>query len=189
MTVAVDGRHTNPPNHPYYTMSVQASAAEISPREYHPVKPLHPEETSASSSASRTEGTCRNTSPLSWTATGAGPSSAICPRPKGIVLAASPCATLSAPAANCKLRWLTLYTFSTENWSRPEAEVEELMQWLHEALCDEVSELHENNVSLNAIGRTDELSPTIQLALEHALAQTKDKHRPQAQLGAQLRGP
>ena len=48
------------------------------------------------------------------------------------------------------------------------------MQWLHESLRDEVSELHENNVSLNAIGRTDALSPTIQLALEHALEQTKD---------------
>ena len=69
---------------------------------------------------------------------------------------------------------LTAYAFSTENWSRPDIEVKALMQWLHESLRDEVPELHENNVRLNAVGRTDELPKTVQLALRRALNQTRD---------------
>jgi undecaprenyl diphosphate synthase len=69
---------------------------------------------------------------------------------------------------------LTLYTFSTENWSRSIMEVQTLMRWLHESLRDEIPELHENNVRLNAIGRTDELPGVVRLALKSALAKTKN---------------
>ena len=44
----------------------------------------------------------------------------------------------------------------------------------HESLRDEIPELHENNVRLNAIGRTNELPKTVQLALRHALDKTKN---------------
>ena len=69
---------------------------------------------------------------------------------------------------------LTLYTFSTENWSRSKEEVQTLMQWLRDSLRDEVPELHQNNVRLNAIGRTGELPGAVRLALKGALAKTKD---------------
>ena len=69
---------------------------------------------------------------------------------------------------------LTLYTFSTENWSRSKDEVRTLMQWLRESLRDEVPELHQNNVRLNAIGRTDGLPAPVRMALKNALAKTKD---------------
>ena len=67
---------------------------------------------------------------------------------------------------------LTLYTFSTENWTRPEKEVSTLMRWLKESLRDETPELNNNNVRLNAIGRISGLPPAVRLALRAALAAT-----------------
>ena len=69
---------------------------------------------------------------------------------------------------------LTLYTFSTENWTRPKKEVQALMRWLRESLRDEIPELGHNNVRLNAIGRIDGLPKTVQLALRRALNVTKN---------------
>ncbi len=51
------------------------------------------------------------------------------------------------------LRYLTLYAFSTENWSRPEEEVSTLMRLLEEAIYRELPELMERNVRLRVIGR------------------------------------
>ena len=67
---------------------------------------------------------------------------------------------------------LTLYSFSTENWSRPRAEVQTLMKWLRESLRDEIPELDQNNVRLNAIGRLDGLSRSVRVALDRALSRT-----------------
>ena len=73
-----------------------------------------------------------------------------------------------------KIKALTLYTFSTENWIRPQKEVSTLMKWLRESLRDETPELNQNNVRLNAIGRIDELPKTVQMALAKALRDTAD---------------
>ena len=67
---------------------------------------------------------------------------------------------------------LTLYTFSTENWSRPRTEVSTLMRWLRESLRDETPELHRNNVRLNAIGRLHGLPGRVRSALDKALRDT-----------------
>ena len=67
---------------------------------------------------------------------------------------------------------LTLYSFSTENWTRPKGEVQALMRYLHESLRDELPELYKNNVRLNAIGRLDELTATVRAALGTALKRT-----------------
>ena len=67
---------------------------------------------------------------------------------------------------------LTLYSFSTENWSRSRNEVQTLMRWLRESLRDEIPELDANNVRLNAIGRIQGLSKAVQLALRNALNRT-----------------
>ncbi len=69
---------------------------------------------------------------------------------------------------------LTLYSFSTENWSRPKTEVQTLMTLLRESLKDEIPELHKNNVRLNAIGRIDGLPKTVQLALKRGITKTAD---------------
>ena len=67
---------------------------------------------------------------------------------------------------------LTLYSFSTENWTRPKREVQTLMRWLRESLRSEIPELDSNNVRLNAIGRVDGLSKSVQAALRAALKKT-----------------
>lgn len=73
-----------------------------------------------------------------------------------------------------RIEVLTLYTFSTENWTRPQHEVQSLMRWLHEALRDELPELDKNHVRLNAIGRWQELPRTVRIALQHAVERTRD---------------
>jgi len=77
-------------------------------------------------------------------------------------------------SAQLDIEHLTLYTFSTENWSRSKREVQTLMRWLRESLRDEIPELDQNNVRLNAIGDTEGLPKSVQLVLRRALQQTAD---------------
>lgn len=60
-------------------------------------------------------------------------------------------------AAQRGVEYLTLFAFSSENWSRPEEEVSSLMSLFVEALRREVDELHRNNVQLRFVGALDEL--------------------------------
>ncbi|MCB0757946.1 MAG: di-trans,poly-cis-decaprenylcistransferase, partial [Flavobacteriales bacterium] len=62
-------------------------------------------------------------------------------------------------ATELGVKFLTLYAFSTENWSRPKAEVDALMELLVSTLASEVDELDENGVRLHTIGDTDSLPP------------------------------
>ncbi len=64
-------------------------------------------------------------------------------------------------AARLHLPALTLYAFSTENWKRPESETSFLMRLLRRYLRDELSELQENNIRLQAIGRISELPEAV----------------------------
>lgn len=68
--------------------------------------------------------------------------------------------------------YLTLYTFSTENWNRPKEEIELLMHLLVKAIAEEVPKLDENGVRLHVSGRTDKLPEECQKALQEALEQT-----------------
>jgi undecaprenyl diphosphate synthase len=68
--------------------------------------------------------------------------------------------------ARLGVEYLTLYTFSVENWNRPHAEVAGLMSILEEVLRREVLELQENNVRLNAIGRLDALPAATRRTLD-----------------------
>ena len=70
------------------------------------------------------------------------------------------------------IQYLTLYTFSTENWKRPPKEVDALMLMLEELLCSELDELHKNNVRVQAIGRIAELPKNVRLALDHMIQVT-----------------
>ncbi|MBP7508213.1 MAG: isoprenyl transferase [Prolixibacteraceae bacterium] len=60
-------------------------------------------------------------------------------------------------AADIGVRFLTLYAFSTENWSRPKYEVEALMSLLVKVVKSETEELNRNNVKLIVIGDKDSL--------------------------------
>jgi len=72
------------------------------------------------------------------------------------------------------VKYLTLYTFSTENWKRPKSEVSILMKLLIKALKDETDRLHENNVRLNAIGDLSTLPEKVRTELTDAMEKTKD---------------
>jgi len=82
-------------------------------------------------------------------------------------------ATVNA-AKDLDINFLTLYTFSTENWRRPEEEVNTLMEMLEEMIRKETAELHKNDVKVNAIGRLDALYPKPRKAMEQAIEKTKN---------------
>ena len=77
-------------------------------------------------------------------------------------------------AINLKLEALTVYAFSTENWKRPLAEVEFLMQLFSEYLEKEKLEMHQNNVRIKFLGRTEDFSPLIQSQIQSATALMKN---------------
>jgi undecaprenyl diphosphate synthase len=72
------------------------------------------------------------------------------------------------------LRYLTLYTFSKENWKRPKEEVSAIMNLLYETTKREMNELDENNVRLITTGRIEEFSPRKKEILQKAMEKTKD---------------
>jgi len=72
------------------------------------------------------------------------------------------------------VRFLTLYAFSTENWSRPKGEVDALMGLLEHYLEAEIEELDRNGIRLRAIGRLDRLPELARAKLEDALHRTRD---------------
>ena len=60
------------------------------------------------------------------------------------------------------VKTLTLYTFSTENWKRPEDEVSTLMRLIVKSLQNETDELNTNNIRLTTIGDTKSLPAIVQ---------------------------
>jgi undecaprenyl diphosphate synthase len=72
--------------------------------------------------------------------------------------------------AKLGIDYLTLYTFSLENWNRPRGEVSGLMVFLEDVLEKETLELDENNVQLNVIGRTELLPGSTRGAIDKAVA-------------------
>lgn len=65
--------------------------------------------------------------------------------------------------------YLTLYAFSTENWNRPKAEVDALMELLVATLRKEIEELHKNNVKMHVIGDIKSLPDVCQKELAEAM--------------------
>lgn len=75
-------------------------------------------------------------------------------------------------AAQIGISYLTLYAFSTENWNRPRAEVDALMQLLVDSLNRETDTLIENGIRLHTIGATEMLPAACQRGLRQAIART-----------------
>jgi undecaprenyl diphosphate synthase len=75
--------------------------------------------------------------------------------------------TLTA-ASELGVRYLTLFGFSSENWKRPLAEVDDLMGLLRHYLRGEIAELHRNGVRLCVIGDRGRLAPDIVTLIENA---------------------
>jgi undecaprenyl diphosphate synthase len=72
---------------------------------------------------------------------------------------------------------LTLFTFSSENWKRPEGEVSRLMDLFLGALGKDVQELHQNGVRVRFIGARDAFSPGLQRGMQDAEQLTGDNHK------------
>ncbi len=77
-------------------------------------------------------------------------------------------------AGKIGIEYLTLYAFSTENWSRPEDEINDLMGLLRVFLKSEAADLHKNNVRLRVIGARDRLSDDIVKMIENVEGMTAD---------------
>jgi undecaprenyl diphosphate synthase len=67
---------------------------------------------------------------------------------------------------------LSVYAFSTENWTRPRAEVRALMRLFHETMQREIDEMHRRGVRIVVSGRRDELSGRMRERLDEAIART-----------------
>ncbi len=86
------------------------------------------------------------------------------------------------------IKHLTLYTFSHENWQRPQDEVSTLFALLVEFLAKEVPLMVEQNISLNILGDMEALPFAARKALEHGIKRTakSDNNTPQMQLNLAL---
>ncbi|MCQ2338822.1 MAG: isoprenyl transferase [Paludibacteraceae bacterium] len=80
-------------------------------------------------------------------------------------------------AVEIGVKWLTLYTFSTENWNRPKEEVDGLMNLLMENLVKELPTFHKNNVRLKAIGERSKLPERARELLENCEKETSEHDR------------
>ncbi|MCO5230780.1 MAG: isoprenyl transferase [Chitinophagales bacterium] len=79
--------------------------------------------------------------------------------------------------AEIGVKYLTLYAFSTENWSRPSFEVTALMELLVLTIGREVKTLQKNNIRLNAIGNLNSLPAKTRAELLKAIELTKNNTR------------
>jgi undecaprenyl diphosphate synthase len=97
--------------------------------------------------------------------------------------------TITRTARRLGIKYLTLYTFSFENWQRPKLEVEGLMRLLARYLEGEVDEMMENGVRLNAIGDLDRLPKSTRKLLDKTMARTAGNSDMVMSLALSLRRP
>jgi undecaprenyl diphosphate synthase len=75
---------------------------------------------------------------------------------------------------NYGIKYVTLYSFSTENWNRPKEEINAILDILGESLEKEVPELHKNGIRICHIGHLEKLSKNTRDAIAKAIELTKD---------------
>src|SRR5215207_8446587 len=74
------------------------------------------------------------------------------------------------------IRYLTIYSFSAENWRRPPQEVSDLMGLLKRFIRHDLADLHARNVRVRIIGERQDLSPDLRSLLTEAEELTKGNH-------------
>ena len=80
-------------------------------------------------------------------------------------------------AADLGIDFLTIFSFSAENWSRPPAEIRELMGLLRRFVRHDLADLHRRGVRVRVIGEREGLDPDIRRLLDEAEELTKDNNR------------
>lgn len=91
------------------------------------------------------------------------------PRIAGHAAARTAVRNVVTAGAEIGLKELTLYTFSMENWKRPRSEVSALMHLLDQTLVEQLREMDENNIRLNALGRLDLLPKYVRARLDKSI--------------------
>jgi len=80
-------------------------------------------------------------------------------------------------AGDLGIAFLTIFSFSAENWSRPPAEIRELMGLLRRFIRHDLADLHRNGVRVRVIGERENLDPDIRRLLDEAEELTKSNER------------
>jgi undecaprenyl diphosphate synthase len=80
-------------------------------------------------------------------------------------------------ASEMGIKYLTVYAFSEENWSRPKSEIDALMSILVRSLSSELETLQQNGIRLNAIGNLDNLPRNCKRELQETIKATSSNNR------------
>ncbi len=94
------------------------------------------------------------------------------PRIEGHRAGAESVRTLLNTSKDLGIKYVTLYAFSVENWVRPKDEIKGLMKLLRTYLEERAFELHDNQVRLRVIGRTQDLPKAVQFVLKQVVKAT-----------------
>ena len=77
-------------------------------------------------------------------------------------------------AIELSIPYLTLYSFSSENWSRPQEEIDDLMGLMKRFVRGDLAELHQNNVKILVIGERANVDPDVLAMIDEACDLTRD---------------
>ncbi|MDX2155512.1 MAG: isoprenyl transferase [Hyphomicrobiaceae bacterium] len=80
-------------------------------------------------------------------------------------------------AMDLGVKTLTLFSFSSENWSRPAAEIDDLMGLMKRFIRQDLAELHQNNVRIRVIGGTERVDPELLMLIDEAKDLTSENTR------------
>lgn len=80
-------------------------------------------------------------------------------------------------SGNLGIQFLTLFAFSTENWTRPKEEINVLMKLLVEYLRKELNTLHDNNVKINILGNLEKLPQLPREEVYYAINKTRNNNK------------
>ena len=94
------------------------------------------------------------------------------PRAEGHRRGAETVRRIVEAASEFGISYLTLFGFSSENWKRPEREIEDLMILLRLYLRSEIAEMHKNNICFRMIGDRDALPKSVVELIDHAESTT-----------------
>ena len=97
------------------------------------------------------------------------------PRTAGHVTGAQVFRKITKYCEKCGVRYLTVYAFSTENWRRPQDEVDSIMNLLRQYLRESLADFQQENIVVRFIGNRDELAQDIRELIEEAEESTAHK--------------
>lgn len=92
------------------------------------------------------------------------------PRVYGHIRGAQKVQTIVETASACGIKVLTLYAFSTENWTRPQAEIQVLWKILQKFLTTKIDQLQKQNVRLHVLGELERFPKELQFSIQQAVA-------------------